>query len=339
MKTTLILPSTLTQCLGIVAWAASWYFNPYFNSGLSSAVCLVFAALLCNSLLMVYASSSVVWRVASVIYVGFLAMLFRFELLLMAESGQLWSLVVSCLIVTGMSAFYIEVKDYLMAALSVWVIMWDINVGTLPPSYLTLYYVAAVSATFLGANINLTFTRAMREAYNLQEKYRSLSETDPLTQAPNRRALMQNLELSSRATSASKLWFAMLDIDNFKKINDSFGHDVGDQVLIHFANVIANIPGLVYFGRLGGEEFGVVVAAASVEGAADALLKALAHTSDGEGDYVHYSFSAGVSEVKAGSSSTELLSRADKHLYLAKEQGRSRVVCSEHLVLTALAPA
>lgn len=133
-----------------------------------------------------------------------------------------------------------------------------------------------------------------------------LAETDPLTQAPDQRALMGRLESILRKGDKPTLWLAMLDLDNFKNINDDYGHDVGNNVLINFANLIIRKEHLVYFGRLGGEEFGLILCTPTAYQATGALYDLL-QTLKNINAAIKYSLSDGLAHFKDAESVTTLL--------------------------------
>ncbi len=124
----------------------------------------------------------------------------------------------------------------------------------------------------------------------------------------------------------------MMDIDHFKRVNDSFGHSVGDEVLKALVNVCDDlIRETDIFGRLGGEEFAVVLSETPVEEAAvvaDRLRLSLSELSvpAGEGT-TGFTVSIGLTTLQQGESSLEeILNRADRALYAAKNGGRDQVV-------------
>ncbi len=155
------------------------------------------------------------------------------------------------------------------------------------------------------------------------------ANTDYLTGAMNRRALLSSLQLIIEEHSLRSVCLLMLDIDHFKLINDTHGHDVGDQVLKHFVELCASLSRRNdLFGRIGGEEFAFLLPGTSVEtGLAlfTRLQSALNHTSLEFGDgNVRYTCSGGISCSIAGDTPQSLMKRADTALYHAKKNGRNR---------------
>jgi len=161
-----------------------------------------------------------------------------------------------------------------------------------------------------------------------QEAWR-MAFVDDLTGLPGRRALGHAMaELGSQYT------IAMLDVDHFKKFNDTYGHDVGDIVLKKVARELARVGGGGKAFRYGGEEFTVVFAGRSIEKAQeplDALRKRIADnkiTPPEKSKTVSVTISVGVSERDEDSTDPwGVLKRADQKLYEAKQSGRNRVVC------------
>jgi diguanylate cyclase (GGDEF)-like protein len=171
----------------------------------------------------------------------------------------------------------------------------------------------------------------------IQAKNRQLEElalTDPLTGLPNRRAV--DLWASRQLTSARRhrfpLWVAMADLDYFKKVNDTYGHEAGDLVLKRFAEVLKkNTRQSNICGRLGGEEFLVVLTHVDKQQAWIALERIrlaleMESFSAGAGEF-HVTASFGIARLHDGSKCTlgALLSEADAALYTAKSRGRNRI--------------
>jgi diguanylate cyclase (GGDEF)-like protein len=174
----------------------------------------------------------------------------------------------------------------------------------------------------------------------LQKKNRSLrrrSLIDPLIGTWNRGAIMRILEIESIRCEKMgiPLSLAVIDLDHFKKINDTHGHPAGDAVLVKAASRMRScIRPQEALGRYGGEEFLVVLPGASLvtaQAVAERMRATIAAQAEQVGDVtINLSISAGVasSELFPQASSDELINRADIALYQAKDGGRNRVVCA-----------
>lgn len=162
---------------------------------------------------------------------------------------------------------------------------------------------------------------------------RVLSLTDELTVLPNRRAFVQRLEeeLQRARRYKSSFCVAMLDLDHFKRINDTYGHAAGDEMLRKYANEILSVlrrSDMV--ARYGGEEFAIIFPNASLEEAEQALdkvrIRANRTSIDYNSDIIHApGFSAGLVQCDSTEDAETLIKRADTLLYAAKEKGRNRV--------------
>ncbi|NKJ50138.1 GGDEF domain-containing protein [Burkholderia sp. SG-MS1] len=169
----------------------------------------------------------------------------------------------------------------------------------------------------------------------LAERLERLANVDDLTGALSRRAFLAlgDALLKASLRSRSPLTMAIIDIDSFKAVNDTYGHAAGDQVLVHFAAFVAdNLRVGDIFGRLGGEEFGVLCPATTTADAV-ALLERLrvrlaATTPAGLPRGLRYTFSVGVDQHRRPESLAQLMARADGALYAAKESGRNRVMAA-----------
>ncbi|WP_449065667.1 diguanylate cyclase [Planomonospora algeriensis] len=155
---------------------------------------------------------------------------------------------------------------------------------------------------------------------------------DALTGLHNRRHLMDVLqrEVSPAAGNGGRLSLALLDVDHFKQVNDRYGHRVGDDVLVRFAQLLSD--GVRRDGtaaRYGGEEFVLVFPGVDAEQArsrVEALLRRVAAEPVHSGGHtLRVTFSAGVAALSPGQSPDDLLQAADGALYAAKRGGRNRV--------------
>lgn len=173
--------------------------------------------------------------------------------------------------------------------------------------------------------------RRERKAALLAQDNLWQATVDPLTGALNRRAILARLdsELAGKHTGTAAAWLALIDLDGFKHINDTYGHAAGDTVLAALAARLASVPRVRCYGRLGGDEFAVILDAALDETAVRALANDLSDALRApvmHGNAVlRLSGSIGVHRV-AGRSASDCLERADAALYKAKEQSDGTVV-------------
>lgn len=164
-----------------------------------------------------------------------------------------------------------------------------------------------------------------------------LSLTDPLTGLPNRRAMeaWANREISGAARHGFPFWIAMADLDHFKSVNDTHGHEAGDMVLKRFAKLLkANTRASNMCARLGGEEFVIALThidAAGVKIAIERIrnqFESETFSFGGASLRVTASFGIAGSQNKTALNLEQLLRDADAALYRAKENGRNRIECA-----------
>lgn len=168
-----------------------------------------------------------------------------------------------------------------------------------------------------------------------------LSTTDPMTGVANRRRFGERLdeEIMRRARSGRAFSVLLCDADFFKKVNDTYGHHAGDEVIRHIATLLnRNVRlDIDLVGRLGGEEFGVLLPETPAERAVEVAQRVLAqmrqHEFCVEGRCFRVTLSIGVCEATEGSGE-EALRIADARLYLAKSGGRDRVVAVDDAVVS-----
>jgi diguanylate cyclase (GGDEF)-like protein len=169
----------------------------------------------------------------------------------------------------------------------------------------------------------------LKEAYKRIEE---LAELDELTGGYNRRCIMRMLdeEIARSARNGLPCSIALIDLDHFKRVNDTYGHPTGDEVLRTFAiTMFANIRSVDRFGRYGGEEFLLVLPDMTTDGAARAMDRLRGIVADLDWSAfspgMKVTLSAGVATLKPNETTDSLLARTDTALYLAKAQGRNRI--------------
>lgn len=166
----------------------------------------------------------------------------------------------------------------------------------------------------------------------------SAAHTDALTKIYNKRYLMEVLEVEFKRAKSLHTDFSILffDLDHFKKVNDTYGHDAGDYVLKEFAALVRSnhIRPKDVFARYGGEEFILLLANTGIKDAMEIAERVRAaietHVFLYEGKRLSVTTSMGIAELKTGIESAQtLLKHADQALYAAKNAGRNRIVVAD----------
>lgn len=174
--------------------------------------------------------------------------------------------------------------------------------------------------------------RSRREIARHAAQMEQQALTDTLTGLPNRRqfdSLMRShFELAKR--SGQSLAMIMLDLDHFKRVNDSFGHPEGDRMLQGVATALqGNVRTGDVVARWGGEEFSVLAPNTDAAGAvalAERLREAVERMDPAQG-LPQITVSAGVAVLRSGEAVEDIVNRVDRALYQAKNEGRNRVIC------------
>jgi diguanylate cyclase (GGDEF)-like protein len=180
----------------------------------------------------------------------------------------------------------------------------------------------------------------LRAAERLASMHRDLvklASLDSLTGIFNRRAFFERAHEACARAGTGTFSGVMLDIDHFKRINDVYGHDVGDKAIREVAGIIASVSPIV--GRLGGEEFAMLLPGCNLSAAvamSERLRREIAALQIGANkETVRLTCSFGVSEWQSGDSVDHMLKRADMALYAAKTAGRDRVVAADDKLTVA----
>ncbi|MBI3523259.1 MAG: GGDEF domain-containing protein [Betaproteobacteria bacterium] len=201
----------------------------------------------------------------------------------------------------------------------------------------SLHMKVGTTLSFLVATLLIglwPFGLALLVGQRLQGQQRRLATTDPLTGVFNRRGFEEYIvhELTRRRRTGETMSLLLLDIDHFKRINDTYGHQAGDNTLSRFAGKIAgSLREIDSFGRLGGEEFAILLPAtphAQALEAAERLRKSITGL-DLEAGSQRYTITVSIGVVSSdgdGEDYASLYREADRRLYAAKEAGRNRVI-------------
>lgn len=246
----------------------------------------------------------------------------------------------SLVIIVGFSNWRFFLKVIIWAILSVTVfIMYyydkELHGTIIPPSEYTYYAILIfnVIANFSAVACATVYYRKYAEQIEL--KLHELAHTDMLTKIPNRRAFEQAaLVVLERAKNEQKPYALIaMDIDYFKMINDTYGHASGDIVLQKIAELVAtSVRKSDVIGRIGGEEFGILLQDVNVKQAvyiANQLLEKIeqTHIQILDGKEIRVTASMGLTMGKEEESTlSTIMIRSDIALYQAKNEGRNKVV-------------
>lgn len=184
-----------------------------------------------------------------------------------------------------------------------------------------------------------------QELEKLNIQFKTASITDSLTQVKNRHYFDQKLSSEYRRAyrEGTAISLLILDIDHFKNINDTYGHQAGDKVLKNLAATLSGIANRASdtVSRYGGEEFTIILSNTSKEGAllvAERIREGIKnHTTNWDGINISVTISIGLASCTPSSPDKEglLLKEADDYLYFAKNNGRNQVIYEDNIPATS----
>jgi len=189
-----------------------------------------------------------------------------------------------------------------------------------------------LTVTFLSALYEYSREQSYKHTLRLSKKYQQLAHLDPLTKLSNRRDALYILQREQARMLRNKepLSIILCDVDHFKKINDKYGHNAGDAVLVDLGKIFTlNIREQDCIARWGGEEFIFILPQTLAENAnqlAEKIQETLqTHLVNYEDDKIKITISMGIVEFNEDQSIDEVINNADKFLYQAKNAGRNQI--------------
>lgn len=223
------------------------------------------------------------------------------------------------------------------------------NHGVLDELIQNVYFQISVQSSVSALLIMLVFSWSYYHRYNLQLALEKSSQTDPLTGVANRRHFDNQLksETTRSARSSVECALILLDIDHFKRINDTFGHPTEDRVICALADLCVNQSRATdLVARLGGEEFAIILPDTNITDAKNLAERIRKHVEDvyvtsDAGEIVKWTISLGISALPVNKRSANTIEivmemfihQADSALYEAKNKGRNQTVLSQQNTL------
>lgn len=322
IKLLIIAGYLLAVALKPPAQAAVSSYHLLALGGMIGALCWAF-----------FAQTAGVWRCAVIAFFVFEAIAFKLQIATLETQGALWSVLIAVMVNYGIATLIPRLLDYLLIVSLFWVMLcygqvhWLIDSSQMP-----LFHILVLWCLWSGAFINYSFMGILSDTLILKERYRIQAETDALTGIASRRALLTELQHACDHPGTRGAYFVMLDIDDFKRINDDLGHDQGDEVLKSMATNFGICCVRGRYGRLGGEEFGIVFNDSTEQEVVDALTCLFHKTRLAT---FSFTFSAGLARLSPSLTPSEVLQQADRQLYQAKRAGKARLFAGNALLYEA----
>lgn len=228
-----------------------------------------------------------------------------------------------------LGAVRVMVSAVILAEICVFSIYSFLDPSALPRGMTVTFFVATAVAFPIGYYIHNQNAKLRK----LSRQLAIIASTDQMSGLLNRTAFLEAVKeaLHTPKSGPTAGSFLFIDVDHFKKLNDDFGHSVGDEAIKAIADAIKATPEeKALVGRIGGEEFGMFLPNANKKKAkivAESIRRKVRKLVYEKGEHRHQlSISIGGALHQAGQSLSDFVQRADECMYLAKSQGRNRVV-------------
>lgn len=262
---------------------------------------------------------------------------FFYLLMATADSAALmWCLtIIPVLVGTFGYRYSILILSTVFAA-AVWLLYGTTGIISLPEfsnSTVVHFLSAYMALSLFAVAMDVSHSRSLKKYKDLSLRVDQIAHQDQLTQLPNRHDMERRLEKKYQQYRLINEPFSVLlaDLDNFKFINDRYGHDVGDDVLHDIGALLGEpLRGEDVVARWGGNEFMVLLPTANAEAAVNIAERLRAQagklTMEAQGDKLRTSLSVGVASIDKCTGIDDLISTAENGLYQAKHMGRDMVV-------------
>jgi diguanylate cyclase (GGDEF)-like protein len=252
-----------------------------------------------------------------------------------AQTGPLWIYIVApvSVFIHGLKHGLIDITLFVVIIIVIMFVPTDIVAHAVYSTEFKLRLIYSfLTVTFLSALYEYSRGQSYKHTLELSKKYQLLAHFDPLTGLSNRRDALAILKQEKARISRNKDYCSLIlcDVDHFKKINDLYGHNAGDAVLIDLAKLFTrNIREQDCIARWGGEEFLFILPQTIAENAnifAQKIHDKLQnHVVFYDGKKIEVKVSMGIEQLTHDQNIDEVINNADKYLYQAKNAGRNQI--------------
>ncbi|NWK77864.1 diguanylate cyclase [Aquitalea sp. LB_tupeE] len=311
------------QILGILAWLASLLFSHRYRQIDNLNAVLVCLIMLIGVLLSHHASHHRTLLLGMLLYLGGLALGFRLNMLIVTDPSP-WAISIAVCISLTMAPVFHHTPAFLLASTGIWAVLLQGTQGDprlwAQDSWVILLI---VTSTTSGLMLNILFRRLRLRDFTVRCELEALAFQDVLTGIDNRRSLLEKMQAWYPAQLG---YFLMVDIDDFKSVNDDFGHDAGDKVLQDIAALLSRHPEVSLCGRLGGEEFGLFTRLSDHGQVQRLACQLIQQVNQCRIQHRQLSISIGIVSMDGRIGLSAALREADRALYQAKRNGKNRHV-------------
>ena len=316
-------PSLLLQVIALAGLIGAYVFSPTLVKDILLEMAGCIAGILVGIVVSHLSRTVTTLNVGAFTTVLFACAGFRL-LLTAAERTAIWTLPLSALIAVSIAVIVSSPFVYALLVTLVWCVL-DVNFSATgaPQNDGGWPQLLIMTAILIGIILNVVLSRLRRINDLCTLRLIDMAYKDHLTDIPNRRWFIEAVDLALKNRQLDG-YLLILDVDNFKRINDEAGHDVGDMVLKEVGAIIKTVATGFPYGRVGGEEFSIVVPGQrqQAENVAERLLQAVRGTPIVSRNV---SISIGAGRLQ-GDSIFISMRRADEALYRAKVSGKDRVI-------------
>lgn len=322
----------ISQGVGLLSWITAAVMLAAGGQTLHASLLFGVPGMLLSLAISLSARSVKALVVSGIIGTTATALAFRL-LVAYCPDPTFWVLPVGTVLTLSAAPIFGGMINYVGAAVAVWLIL---TVGNFPAGAGQLTFNLALlvmgSSFAMAIYLHAYFLNLRVRSHRARRELAEMAYMDLVTGLNNRRKFTLEVRRVQLLPSPLPLFFLMIDIDDFKKINDTLGHDAGDEVLIHTAQVISRLGAGHLSGRLGGEEFGVLFHGEAAEALefATALLDGVRAA-----NHPPRTVSIGIADFDRDSDLSVSYKRADEALYLAKRRGKNRYVLADAMQAAA----